>query len=172
MFTPRSLVPLRRILFACGVSLVGLSSAIAQTAISTLAGSSPAIASGNIEGIGTAARFNALASVAVDSTGNIYVADAGNHTIRKVTAAGVVTTLAGSGVAGSANGTGAAASFRFPQGVATDNTNGNSAYSLETKGRWYHLSGDTYAVHAKSPNDLRLCSPVPAARTPWIGEGI
>ncbi len=131
-----------RQVIAAGALLLSLSSAIAQTAISTLAGSSPAIASGNVEGTGTVARFNALASVAVDSTGNIYVADANNHTIRKVTAAGVVSTLAGSGVAGSANGTGAAASFRFPQGVATDNTNGNSAYSLETKGRWYYtLSG-------------------------------
>ena len=123
MLTPRSLVPLRRILFACGVFLLGLSSALAQTAISTLAGSSPAIASGNVNATGTAARFNALTSVAVDSAENIYVADAGNHTIRKVTAAGVVTTLAGSGVADAANGTGAAASFRFPQGVATDGTN-------------------------------------------------
>ena len=130
MFPPRLLVPLRRILFACCVVLVGLSSALAQVAISTLAGSSPAIASGNVNATGTAARFNALASVAVDSTGNIYVADTGNHTIRKVTAAGVVTTLAGSGVEGAANGTGAAASFRFPQGVATDNTNVYVADSL------------------------------------------
>ena len=112
-----------RQVIAAGALLLSLSSAIAQTAISTLAGSSPAIASGNVNATGTAARFNALASVAVDSTGNIYVADANNHTIRKVTAAGVVSTLAGSGVAGSANGTGAAASFRFPQGVATDGTN-------------------------------------------------
>ena len=112
-----------RHVLAAGALLLSLGSAIAQTAVSTLAGSSPAIASGNVEGSGTAARFNALASVAVDSAGNIYVADASNHTIRKVTAAGVVSTLAGSGVAGSANGTGAAASFRFPQGVATDGTN-------------------------------------------------
>ena len=112
-----------RQVIAAGALLLSLSSAIAQTAISTLAGSSPAIGSGNVEGTGTVARFNALASVAVDSTGNIYVADASNHTIRKVTAAGGVSTLAGSGVAGSANGTGAAASFRFPQGVATDGTN-------------------------------------------------
>jgi hypothetical protein len=112
-----------RQVIAAGALLLSLGPAIAQTAISTLAGSSPAIASGNVNATGTAARFNALASVAVDSTGNIYVADANNHTIRKVTAAGVVTTLAGSGVAGAANGTGAAASFRFPQGVATDGTN-------------------------------------------------
>ena len=123
MFTPRFPGFLCQMVVACGVLLVGLSSAIAQTAVSTLAGSSPAIASGNANAVGTAARFNALSSVAVDNAGNIYVADANNHTIRKVTAAGVVTTLAGSGAQGNANGTGAAASFRFPQGVATDNTN-------------------------------------------------
>jgi sugar lactone lactonase YvrE len=55
----------------------------------------------------------------VDSARNVYVAD--TATIRKVTAAGVVTTLAGTaGVFGSADGTGAAARFGFPQGVAVD----------------------------------------------------
>ena len=111
-----------RQVLAAGALLLSLGSAIAQTAISTLAGSSPAIAFGNVEGSGTAARFNALASVAVDSAGNIYVADAGNNKIRKVTPEGVVTTLAGSGAAGNANGNGAAATFSAPSGVATDNT--------------------------------------------------
>ncbi len=108
---------------ACGAMLLGLGSAMAQTAISTLAGSSPAIAAGNVDATGTAARFSAPASVAVDAAGNIYVADASNHKIRKVTPLGVVTTLAGSGSQGSANGVGAAATFNFPQGVATDGTN-------------------------------------------------
>jgi hypothetical protein len=59
--------------------------------------------------------------VAVDSAGNVYVADQNNSTIRKVTAAGVVTTLAGTaGVSGSADGTGTAARFDFPFGVAVD----------------------------------------------------
>jgi DNA-binding beta-propeller fold protein YncE len=52
--------------------------------------------------------------------GNVYVGDTWNHLIRKITPAGVVTTLAGSGVLGSANGTGAAASFFYPSGVAVD----------------------------------------------------
>jgi sugar lactone lactonase YvrE len=71
--------------------------------------------------MGAAARFNAPDGVALDTAGNVYVADANNHTIRKVTAAGVVTTLAGTaGLSGSTDGTGAAAHFSFPSGVAID----------------------------------------------------
>jgi DNA-binding beta-propeller fold protein YncE len=59
--------------------------------------------------------------VAVDTSGNVYVADSNADTIRKVTAAGVVTTLAGTaGLVGSADGTGAAARFDVPTGVAVD----------------------------------------------------
>ncbi len=87
--------------------------------VTTLAGSTGN--SGSADGTGTAARFNDPGAVAVDSAGNVYVADAGNATIRKVTAAGVVTTLAGSaGLVGSTDGTGAAARFNFPAGVAVD----------------------------------------------------
>src|SRR5689334_741405 len=50
---------------------------------------------GWFDGTGDAARFNNPFGVAVDATGNWYVADTYNHTIRKVTPAGVVTTLAG-----------------------------------------------------------------------------
>jgi outer membrane protein assembly factor BamB len=76
---------------------------------------------GSADGTGSAARFNAPFSVAVDSAGNLYVADLGNHTIRKVTPAGVVTTLAGlAGRQGSADGMGSAARFACPSGVAVD----------------------------------------------------
>src|SRR5436190_23630168 len=61
---------------------------------------------GNADGTGSAARFYNPEGVAVETNGNVYVADTQNHTIRKVTPAGVVTTLAGSaGEAGSADGT-------------------------------------------------------------------
>jgi sugar lactone lactonase YvrE len=83
----------------------------------TLAGSGT---SGATDGTGTAARFNGPKGVTVDSNGNIYVADTGNHKIRKVTSEGVVTTLAGSGSQGSANGTGSAASFDSPVGIVAD----------------------------------------------------
>ena len=76
---------------------------------------------GSADGTGSAARFNHPSGVAVDSAGNVYVADTNNHTIRKVTPAGVVTTLAGlAGRWGSADGTGSAARFNYPSGVAVD----------------------------------------------------
>jgi len=83
--------------------------------VTTLAGSgSPAFANGT----GTAASFNGLTGVAVLPNGNIVVTDSSNNRIRLVTQAGVVTTLAGSGTATFADGTGTAASFAYPSGVA------------------------------------------------------
>src|SRR5208337_3955631 len=76
---------------------------------------------GNADGTGSAARIFEPQGVAVDSAGNVYVADAGNNTIRKVTSGGVVTTLAGNaGQSGSADGTNNTALFNFPRGVAVD----------------------------------------------------
>jgi sugar lactone lactonase YvrE len=73
------------------------------------------------DGTGSAARFDYPAAVATDSAGNVFVADSNNHTIRKITPAGDVSTFAGTpGSSGSANGTGPAARFNWPQGVATD----------------------------------------------------
>ena len=83
--------------------------------VTTLAGSgSGAFA----DGTGAAASFYQPHGVAVTSSGDIVVADNSNHRIRLVTQAGVVTTLAGSGTATFADGTGAAASFYSPRGVA------------------------------------------------------
>ncbi len=87
--------------------------------VTTLAGG-PKSPSG-IDGTGSEAGFNWPKGVALDSDGNVYVADTYDYTIRKVTAEGVVTTVAGSaGVCGSTDGTGGTALFNLPRGVAVD----------------------------------------------------
>jgi sugar lactone lactonase YvrE len=87
--------------------------------VTTLAGSGTATYK---DGTGTNAGFNAPYGIAIDSVGNLYIGDGGNHRIRKITSAGVVTTLAGSGATGSIDATGTNASFNLPRGVAVDST--------------------------------------------------
>jgi streptogramin lyase len=87
--------------------------------VTTLAGSG---SKGATDATGTAASFYYPSGVAVDATGNVYVADEVNNKIRNVSPTGVVTTLAGTGIAGSTDGTGTAASFDSPAGVAVDTT--------------------------------------------------
>ena len=75
---------------------------------------------GDSDGACNVARFNQPWGVAVDTGGNIYVAEGLNHTIRKIRG-GVVTTLAGfAGLSGNADDTNSAARFNYPTGVAVD----------------------------------------------------
>lgn len=106
----------------------------ALSVVSTLAGQ--AVVNGSTDGVGATASFGNRAApaengetnvnptgVALDRAGNVYIADGGNHTIRKITPTGLVSTLAGTaGVRGSADGFGAAASFSYPRGIAVDDT--------------------------------------------------
>lgn len=98
--------------------------AFAQTTIpyvfTTIAGASSA---GSTDGSGQDARLFRPGAIVVDPTGNLYVADSVNHTIRKITASGAVTTLAGKpGFNGSADGTGSDARFHYPYGITIDST--------------------------------------------------
>jgi formylglycine-generating enzyme required for sulfatase activity len=87
--------------------------------VSTLAGQSGV--AGSVDGVTTNAQFNWPSGIAVDGEGNLYVADTGNNTIRKITSAGVVTTIGGvAGKSGSKDGTGSDAWFNTPVGIAVD----------------------------------------------------
>ena len=95
------------------------SDAAGPQAFGTLAGlaGSP----GSTEGTGSVARFNFTRDVAVDGAGTIYVADGGNHTIRRITPSGTVSTLAGlAGSPGFVDASGGDARFSSPTGVAVD----------------------------------------------------
>ncbi len=85
--------------------------------VTTFAGTGTA---GSMDGAGNVAQFNYQRRVAVDGSGNVYVADTFNHRIRKITSTGVVSTLAGTGTAGNMDGAGNVAQFNKPNGVAVD----------------------------------------------------
>jgi sugar lactone lactonase YvrE len=123
---------------------------ISPAGVATTLAGNPGVA-GSADGTGTAATFNSPSGIAVDSAGNAYVADAGNFTIRKITSAGVVTTLAGQvGVSKSADGTGAAAGFCAPTGVAVD------------------AAGNVYVVDGRPFS----CNTTPAAKAALKGKPI
>jgi len=91
--------------------------------VSTLAGPTPAMGCvfGSVDGTGSAARFNSPSGTTVDGAGNVYVADSGNCTLRKVTPGGVVTTIAGSpSVCVSVDGAKSVSRFNHLSGVAVD----------------------------------------------------
>lgn len=98
----------------------------AEGVVTTVAGVPPVrgtASTGAVDGPARQARFNSPHGLAVDAVGTIYVADTDNHLIRRITADGVVSTLAGqAGVIGNSDGPGTAASFNYPGGVAVDAT--------------------------------------------------
>jgi hypothetical protein len=94
---------------------------ISTGAVTTVAGTAGSY--GSADGTGTSASFSSPSGITTDGT-NLYVAERSNHLIRKIViSTGVVTTLAGTGSVGSANGTGTSASFNFPRGMTRVGTN-------------------------------------------------
>lgn len=87
--------------------------------VSTYAG---ATAAGSSDGSSADARFDAPSGIAIDSAGNLYVADTNNNTVRQIAIGGIVSTIAGTGVSGFADGAQNLARFSQPGDVAVDST--------------------------------------------------
>lgn len=119
-------------------------------AVSLFAGNASGTA-GSADGTGSAASFNQPYSIATDRLGNVYVADVGNNKIRKITAAGVVTTFAGDGVSGLKDTTVAVfARFSGITGVATDQY-GNVYVSDGGNSRVRKISVNGYTISPALP---------------------
>jgi hypothetical protein len=101
-----------------------------QGNVTTLAGSGVA---GFLDGAGSTAEFSEPRGIAVDSSGIVYVADQVNNRIRRIDAQGNVSTFAGTGVAGFADGSGTTAQFNGPAGVAVDSS--GTVYVGDTTGQ-------------------------------------
>jgi hypothetical protein len=141
--------------------------------VTTLAGNG---VDGSVDGPGTTAQFGTLSGIAVDGDNNVFVSDSKYLKIRKITPAGVVTTLAGSGTAGFTNGNGTSAQFTKPTGLAVDESGNlfvsdeNSSLPMYTvrmvnKGGFVSTlikgtsntgvdNGLTYSASVNSPNGL------------------
>ena len=147
--------------------------------VETLAGGREGFADGQ----GPAAAFHTPSGIALDRHGNLYVADTGNHAIRKVSAQGVVTTLAGNGEPGSADGIGAQARFNGPMGVAVDDTGrvyvadtwNDAIRVIEPDGRVRTLAGAGIPGHQDAPGtQARFDTPtdlaVDAQGRVWVAD--
>ena len=115
------------------VSLGGLITTVAGTGAAAYAGDG---------GLATSAYLNGPSAIAVDASGDLYIADTENHCVREVTPDGVITTAAGNGVAGYSGDGGAAISAQLlaPAGVAVDNA--GNLYITEASDRIRKVSPD------------------------------
>jgi len=137
---------IRKITFSGGVP-----TSSANYAVSTLAGSGTA---GSADGPAASATFKGPTGLALDADGNVYVADLLNNKIRRVDPAGNVTTVAGTGAAGEADGIGNVATFNAPRGIAVVN---NILVVADTTGnvlRQITLAGNGTAPPTMSSNWL------------------
>lgn len=138
--------------------------------VTTLAGNG---LSTSTDGAGTAASFNGPLGIAVDATGSVYVSDQLGNRIRKITSAGVVTTLAGNGTAAYADGTGSAASFNSPYGISVDSH--GYVYVCDTgncRVRKISPSGVVTTLAGSGANDFAEGTGAAAAFSGMTGLGI
>jgi len=105
----------------CLLALALALAACCRTSQTTCDTTTSSTEAGSTDGSGSKVRFNQPGAIAIDASGNLFVTDTANNTIRKITAAGVVSTLAGSaGNSGSSDGSGSLARFNQPGGIALD----------------------------------------------------
>jgi sugar lactone lactonase YvrE len=139
----------------------------ASGTVGTLAGNGTC---GSADGRSTAAQFCHPKGIALDRYGNLWIADTGNHTVRRIDAAGNVSTVAGSpGVCGSTNGPGGDARFCNPQDIDVDqwgnvyvvDTGNSTIRMINTKGVVSTLAGQAGQCGAVdgSTKVSRLCAP-------------
>lgn len=133
--------------------------------VTTLAGPGDFATAGYADGPGASARFNSPRGLAVDASGNVYVADMGNSAIRKIAPDGTVSTVAGGpGKVGSADGPVADARFQNPFAVALDGA--GTLYVLDGGARMTSactLTFDGYSVRTISTSNTVLSMPLAAA---------
>jgi sugar lactone lactonase YvrE len=128
--------------------------------VTTLAGTgSP----GYVDGPGASAQFNAPSDLCADANGNIYVSDFQNQYIRKITPDGMVSTIAGSGVAGYLDGPSHVAEFNYPRGICRD-AQGNLFVAdswnhrirkIDVNGTVTTLAGYSDTIGVQSPGDFK-----------------
>jgi hypothetical protein len=129
---------------------------ISAGTVSTFAGNGVA---GFLNGQGTSAELDGPGGITADAAGNLYVSDSTNHRIRKISSTGNVTTLAGTGVAGFADGPGASAQFNEPRGIAVDGNGvvyvadelNNRIRKIDAQGNVSTLAGNGVAGFADGP---------------------
>jgi sugar lactone lactonase YvrE len=150
-----------------------------QGVVTTLAGT--AGAPGYADGSGGAARFNTPTRLETDADGNLYVTDSGNSAIRRVSPAGAVGTLAGSGNCGSTDGNGAQAQFCNPKGIALDrwgnlwvaDSGNHTVRRIDPAGRVSTVAGapgvcgSADGGSANRDNAARFCDPQDVAVDYW-----
>jgi sugar lactone lactonase YvrE len=122
--------------------------------VTTLAGNSKLVGAGSLDGTGTSALFAGPAGLAVDSLGNLYVADTNGGRIRKITPDGLVTTLAGKSSDNFVDGTGADARFYHPWGI-----------TLDAAGNLYVTDANSGSYETKFQSRLRKVTPTGVVTT-------
>ncbi|WP_137940087.1 gluconolaconase [Chitinivorax sp. B] len=151
----------------------------ADGTVSTLAGSKE----GFEDGTGSAAAFNTPSGLALDATGNLYVADTGNHAIRKITPQGVVSTVAGTGQPGLRDGPATAAQFNGPLAVAVGrdgslyvaDTYNDRIRVIQPDGNVTTLAGGPHPGHQDGPGgnalfDMPCALALDHAGNLWIAD--